>query len=83
MGCVGLAHIPDALALRSEYKIEVPQIMKAALALVNIRHTDSNVALFGQYQAARTWPFLPDETNAECHGHRGSNIAIHACQGVH
>jgi hypothetical protein len=54
MGCAKLANIPDALAFRSRYKIEVPQIMKAALALVNVRHTNSNVALFGQYQAART-----------------------------
>jgi hypothetical protein len=60
MGCATLAHIPDALALRSKYKIEVPQIMKGALALVNVRHNNTNVAFFGQYQAARTWPFLPD-----------------------
>jgi hypothetical protein len=32
--------------------------VKAALAIVNCRLTKTKTALFGQYQASRTWPFL-------------------------
>ena len=45
-------------ALGSKHNIEVPQIAKAALAIMNTRTIDTDVA-FGQYQAARTWAFLP------------------------
>lgn len=40
--------------------IEVPQLIKTALAIMSSRQAVTDVALFGQYQAARTWPFLAE-----------------------
>lgn len=51
--------LQDATELKSKFGIEIPQVLKAALAVVNTRHTGSDIALFGQYQAGRSWPFLP------------------------
>ena len=39
-------------------KIEEPLLVKIALVLVNMKHTKAPVALFGRYQAGRTWPFF-------------------------
>ncbi|KAH7408065.1 hypothetical protein BKA64DRAFT_438716 [Cadophora sp. MPI-SDFR-AT-0126] len=50
----------DVQKLKMDHGIEVPQLVKTALALVNVRHTKTDTALFGQYQAARVWPFLSD-----------------------
>ena len=54
------AHLRDARQLKADHGIEVPQIVRAALALLNCRRTGAGIALFGQYQAGRTWPFLSD-----------------------
>lgn len=62
-GVLGTARhvkLHDAKLLKHLYAIELPQVAKAALAIVNVRRTKTNVALFGQHQAARAWPFLPD-----------------------
>jgi len=52
--------LPDAMLLKSTHSIDTSQVVKAALAVVNIRHTKESQALFAQVQAGRTWPFLPD-----------------------
>jgi acyl-CoA synthetase (AMP-forming)/AMP-acid ligase II len=54
------AHIRDARQLNADHGIEVPQIVRAALAILNCRRTGAGIALFGQHQAGRTWPFLSD-----------------------
>jgi hypothetical protein len=60
IGAVQKVKIPGAKLLKLGHGIEVPSIAKAALAIITTRRTKSSVALFGQYQAGRTWPFLPD-----------------------
>jgi len=60
IGIVQQVKLQDAKSLKLQHAIEVPQIAKVALAIVNTRRTKSNVALFGQYQAARSWPFIPN-----------------------
>ena len=62
-GAIGIAQrvlLHDTQALKVKHGIEVPQIVKAGLAIMNTRRTKTSVALFGQYQASRTWAFLPD-----------------------
>lgn len=52
--------LPGASNLRKTHGVETPQVLKAALAILNHKQTRSPVALFAQYQAARTWPGLLD-----------------------
>ena len=59
IGAVQSVKMPGAKSLKLGHGIEVPSIAKAALAIISTRRTKSSVALFGQYQAGRTWPFLP------------------------
>jgi len=54
------ARLQDIQTLKLNHGIEVPQVVKAALAIINCRHTKTKIALFAQYQAARTWPFLSE-----------------------
>ena len=53
--------VPDLATLRKQHPdISAPVIIKAALALLNIRRTGTNSAIFSNVQAGRTaWPFLP------------------------
>lgn len=53
--------VPDLAALRKQHPdISAPIIVKAALALLNIRRTGTKSAIFSNVQAGRTsWPFLP------------------------
>ncbi|KAL2063768.1 hypothetical protein VTL71DRAFT_5573 [Oculimacula yallundae] len=60
-GVIGIrreVQLTDSKAFKAEHNVEVPQIVKATLAVVNTRRTASNIALFGQYKAGRSWPFL-------------------------
>ncbi|CAG8957904.1 hypothetical protein HYFRA_00000245 [Hymenoscyphus fraxineus] len=62
-GAIGMAQrvrLHDTQALKVEHGIDVPQIVKAGLAIMITRRTKAGVALFGQYQASRSWAFLPD-----------------------
>ncbi|KAG9243562.1 hypothetical protein BJ878DRAFT_568345 [Calycina marina] len=62
-GAIGMARrvaLHDTQALKLKHGIDVPQIVKAGLAIMNSRRTKASIALFGQYQASRTWAFLPD-----------------------
>jgi hypothetical protein len=43
------AHLRDARQLKADHGIEVPQIVRAALALLNCRRTGAGIALFGQH----------------------------------
>nr|POF01368.1 putative acyl-coa synthetase yngi [Quercus suber] len=53
-------HLADTQQLKRESGVEVFTIIKAALALLNMKHMQADSAFFGQYQAARTWPYLPE-----------------------
>ncbi|KAF4632901.1 hypothetical protein G7Y89_g5223 [Cudoniella acicularis] len=59
-GFAQLAKLRDAQQLTADHGIEVPHIIRAALAILNCRQTGAGVALYGQNQAGRTWPFLSD-----------------------
>lgn len=62
-GAQGLAsdcNLSGMRQLKKQHAIETPCILKAALAILNSRRTGQSTALFAQYQAGRTWPFLPD-----------------------
>lgn len=53
--------VPELAALRKQHPdISAPIVVKAALALLNIRRTGTKSAIFSNVQAGRTaWPFLP------------------------
>ncbi len=59
-GLILRGQLRDVQALKMRYSIEASQIVKAALAVLTTRSTGEGFALFGQYQAGRTWPFLLD-----------------------
>ncbi|KAG4433661.1 hypothetical protein IFR05_010849 [Cadophora sp. M221] len=60
LGITKSVTLHDRQKLKTNYAIEVPQLVKTALAFINVKHTKTNTALFGQYQAARIWPFMSD-----------------------
>ncbi|KAF8857135.1 acetyl-CoA synthetase-like protein [Acephala macrosclerotiorum] len=57
-GITGKGTLRDIQALKIKHSIEGSQIVRAALAVITIRHTKQEYALFGQSQAGRTWPFM-------------------------
>lgn len=62
-GACGMAlrvKLHDTKKLKAIHAIELPQIVKAGLSIMSTRRTNTSVALFGQYEASRTWAFLPD-----------------------
>lgn len=52
--------LPDMQLLKHEHGIDASTVMKAALALLNTKRTGQDTALFAQYQAARSWPYLQE-----------------------
>jgi len=52
--------LPDMQRLKHEHGIDASTVMKAALALLNTKHTGQDTALFAQYQAARSWPYFQE-----------------------
>lgn len=61
-GSQGLAKtcsLTHAHELRLQHGVDAPFILKAAVSILNARRNRHRCALFGQYQAARTWPHLP------------------------
>ncbi|KAK0099513.1 hypothetical protein ONS96_008351 [Cadophora gregata f. sp. sojae] len=59
-GISALGQLPDIQTLKIKHGIEGSQIVKAALAVVTTQYTGAEFAMFGQYQAGRSWPFLQD-----------------------
>lgn len=62
-GVTGLSescNLPDMQRLKQEHGIDASTVMKAALALLNMKLTGRDTALFAQYQAGRAWPYLPE-----------------------
>lgn len=59
-GIKSCGQLPDIQTLKIKHNIEASQIVKAAFAVLTSRYTKQDFALFGQSQAGRTWPFLPD-----------------------
>lgn len=51
--------LPSLSSLRKTHSISAVAAALAACALFNTQVTKSNVAVFGAYEAARSWPFLP------------------------
>lgn len=46
--------------MKSQHNVEPFIVFKAALALLNVAQTGQSNALFANYQAARTWPFVEE-----------------------
>ncbi|KAI5361193.1 putative AMP-dependent synthetase/ligase, Condensation domain, phosphopantetheine binding ACP [Septoria linicola] len=50
--------LPHLQALTEKHSIPAPAILKTALALLNVSYTKQNEAVFTNYEAGLTWPFL-------------------------
>lgn len=59
-GLTRLVNMADMQMLKTKHNIDTPQILRAALAVITVRHTQQPYALFCQSQGGRnTWPFMP------------------------
>ncbi|KAK4542343.1 hypothetical protein LTR36_006799 [Oleoguttula mirabilis] len=52
--------VPHAPEIKRRHGIETVVLFKAAVAILNARRTRTSLAAFTSYQAARSWPFLPE-----------------------
>ncbi|KAK4612094.1 Acyl-CoA ligase sidI [Fulvia fulva] len=50
--------LPHLQKLIKEHGFSAPAILKTALALLNSHYTNTNIAIFTNYDAGRNWPFL-------------------------
>lgn len=59
-GVSRLINMPDLQNLKIKHNIDAAQILRAALAVMTVRHTKQSFAIFSQGQNGRTtWPFMP------------------------
>jgi hypothetical protein len=56
--------VPNAPQIKRKHNIETSIIFKAGLAILNARRTGTNLAAFANYQASRSWPFMPQWQNS-------------------
>ncbi|KAA8647997.1 hypothetical protein EYZ11_004201 [Aspergillus tanneri] len=54
VGLVRTAHIPNLSSLRSSFGISPPFVAKCACALVNMKHTGANEAIFASIESGRS-----------------------------
>ncbi len=54
-----IINVPDMMRIRNEFKIDPSIVVKAALAVFNVRQTGQPFAIFNSVEAARSWPFIP------------------------
>lgn len=50
--------LPHLQKLKRAHNLTAPAILKTALVLLNVSYTKQNEAIFTNYEAGRTWPFL-------------------------
>jgi hypothetical protein len=62
--CSQDCNVPNAPQIKRQHNIETSIIFKAALAILNARRTGTNLAAFANYQASRSWPFMPEWQNS-------------------
>ncbi|EME40391.1 hypothetical protein DOTSEDRAFT_75005 [Dothistroma septosporum NZE10] len=57
-GVTKRTHLPHLQTLQKQHNLSAPAILKTALAILNTHYTGTTHAIFTQYEAGRTWPFL-------------------------
>lgn len=57
-GVTKRTRLPHLQKLKQEHNLTAPGILKCALALLNVYYTKQKEAVFTNYEAGRTWPFL-------------------------
>jgi hypothetical protein len=50
--------LPHLQKLKQKHNFTAPALLKTALTLLNVHYTKQNEAVFTNYEAGRTWPFL-------------------------
>ncbi|KAJ5125524.1 Acyl-CoA ligase sidI [Penicillium atrosanguineum] len=56
--------LPGLFNLRNKHSVPGPVVLKAAIALFNMRQTKTRTAIFGATTSGRSWPFLPPALEA-------------------
>ncbi|KAL1311473.1 hypothetical protein AAFC00_004416 [Neodothiora populina] len=74
-----LARVQDIAHLKSDHNVPVFMLMKAAIALLNVKQTGGREAMFGTINAARTWPFSSDYSATEQEKFSGNPLDISGC----
>lgn len=69
----------DIHRLKSEHDIPIFMLVKAAIALLNIKHTGGKEAIFGTLNAARNWPFQSDYSVLEREAYTSNPLDISGC----
>ncbi|KAH9837455.1 Acetyl CoA synthetase-like protein [Teratosphaeria destructans] len=74
-----MVKVDDIAKLKSEHNVPVFMLVKAAIALMNIKQTGGKEAIFGTINAARTWPFCSDYTPSEREQCSGNPLDVSGC----
>nr|OQO31759.1 hypothetical protein B0A51_00661 [Rachicladosporium sp. CCFEE 5018] len=71
--------IQDLSLLKADHDVPIFMLVKAAIALLNVKLTRSSEAIFGTLNAARTWPFQSDYTPLEREAYTGNPLDVSGC----
>lgn len=74
-----MVKVQDIQLLKSAHDVPVFMLVKAAIALMNVKYTGGKEAIFGTLNAARTWPFQSDYTALERENFVGNPLDISGC----
>lgn len=74
-----LARVESIASLKSKHNVPVFMLVKAAVAILNIKKTGATEAIFGTVNAARTWPFSSDYSAMERELYCGNPLDISGC----
>ncbi|KAF2863017.1 acetyl-CoA synthetase-like protein [Piedraia hortae CBS 480.64] len=75
-----LVPVESLARLKKDYNVPVFMLVKAAIALLNVKLTGGHEAIFGTINAARTWPFASDYSSVEKAEFGGGNpLDISGC----
>lgn len=69
----------DVWRLKAEHDVPIFMVVKAALAALNVALTGAKEAVFGTINAARTWPFRSEYTQAERSMYDSNPLDITGC----
>jgi len=69
----------DIHRLKSEHDIPIFMLVKAAIALLNVKNTGGKEAIFGTLNAARNWPFQSDYSVLEREAYTSNPLDISGC----
>ncbi|QIW99655.1 hypothetical protein AMS68_005173 [Peltaster fructicola] len=74
-----VVRVTDIAKLKAEHNVPVFMLVKAAIALTNVRRTGAKEAVFGTLNAARTWPFKGSYSTADRELYSGNPLDISGC----